>query len=65
MQTRTVLKLHPRIAPIKAAVFPLVTRLQAAPNLSLASLRTILDTCESMLKSCGRSRVLMRRTKKS
>jgi glycyl-tRNA synthetase len=26
MQTRTVLKLHPRIAPIKAAVFPLVRK---------------------------------------
>jgi len=26
MQTRTVLKLHPRIAPIKAAVFPLVKK---------------------------------------
>ena len=26
MQTRTVMKLHPRIAPIKAAVFPLVKK---------------------------------------
>jgi glycyl-tRNA synthetase len=26
MQTRTVLKLHPRLAPIKAAVFPLVKK---------------------------------------
>jgi glycyl-tRNA synthetase len=26
MQTRTVLKLHPRIAPIKAAIFPLVKK---------------------------------------
>ena len=26
MQTRTVLKLHPRLAPIKAAIFPLVKK---------------------------------------
>jgi glycyl-tRNA synthetase len=26
MQTRTVMKLHPRLAPIKAAVFPLVKK---------------------------------------
>ncbi len=26
MQTRTVMKFHPRIAPIKAAVFPLVKK---------------------------------------
>ena len=26
MQSRTVLKLHPRLAPIKAAVFPLVKK---------------------------------------
>ena len=26
MQTRTVMRLHPRIAPIKAAVFPLVKK---------------------------------------
>ena len=26
LQTRTVLKLHPRLAPIKAAVFPLVKK---------------------------------------
>ena len=26
MQTRTVLRLHPRIAPIKAAIFPLVKK---------------------------------------
>jgi glycyl-tRNA synthetase len=26
MQTRTVMKVHPRIAPIKAAVFPLVKK---------------------------------------
>ena len=26
MQTRTVLKLHPRLAPVKAAVFPLVKK---------------------------------------
>jgi hypothetical protein len=26
MQTRTVMKFHPRIAPVKAAVFPLVKK---------------------------------------
>ena len=26
MQTRTVMKLHPRLAPVKAAVFPLVKK---------------------------------------
>ena len=26
MQTRTVMRLHPRIAPVKAAVFPLVKK---------------------------------------
>ena len=41
---RDYLRTLAQFYPAHSAVFPLVTRLQAAANLSLASLRTILDT---------------------
>ena len=40
MQTRTVLKLHPRLAPIKAAVFPLVKK-DGMPEKARALYRTL------------------------
>lgn len=40
MQTRTVMKLHPRIAPIKAAIFPLVKK-DGMPEMAQDIYRTL------------------------
>ena len=44
MQTRTVLKLHPRIAPIKAAVFPLVKK-DGMPEIAQEIYRALKKEC--------------------
>ena len=44
MQTRTVLKLHPRLAPIKAAVFPLVKK-DGMPEIAQDIYRALKQEC--------------------
>ena len=65
MQTRTVMKLHPRLAPIKAAVFPLVKKdgmpetakeIYLAPEAAHECLLRRERRCRPTLSATGRSR---------
>ena len=54
MQTRTVLKLHPRLAPIKAAVFPLVKK-DGMPEIAQEIYAALKPHCRSSTTRKGRS----------
>ena len=55
MQTRVVMKLHPRIAPIKAAVFPLVKK-DGMPEIARDIYRALEETVHHVLRRKGRGR---------
>jgi glycyl-tRNA synthetase len=51
-ETRTVLKLHPRLAPIKVAVFPLVKK-DGMPERALSLYRELRRTCNAYYDEKG------------
>ncbi len=53
-ETRTVLKLHPRLAPVKAAVLPLV-RKDGQPELGREIVTCCASTCRSSTTRAARS----------
>ena len=55
MQTRVVMKFHPRLAPIKAAVFPLVKK-DGMPEVAQEIYRALKQQLRRVLRREGRRR---------
>ena len=55
MQTRVVMKFHPRLAPVKAAVFPLVKK-DGMPEIAQEIYRELKKRVQRLLRREGRRR---------